>query len=182
MEFSKGNDGDKKKLFLAIPVPEEIISGIIKDSAELKFPGKITSKENLHITLHFFGYIETARLPEIQTILNEIAAAGSGFSLEFRGYKYKKGFHPMVWGIFQESNGFRDLALKIRIEFNDADRRFIPHITISRVKGKAEFPSFTPVKGFHNVYVKHFELWESEVSQAGSKYSVLQRYELKGGR
>ena len=64
---------NKKRLFVAINLPEEIKKNLFCfKNRYLEIPARWTKKENLHITLYFIGYVSEKNLEKIREALKEI--------------------------------------------------------------------------------------------------------------
>ena len=75
------------RIFIAIPVPEEIkgqASQIKSELSRLKPDIKWVEYENYHITLKFLGEVTEKQLDEIKTKLSMVAQACPAFSFKLR--------------------------------------------------------------------------------------------------
>src|ERR1051325_8887109 len=83
------------RLFIAIPLPEEVKNEIEKTQNELRqaVPGNFvrwTKRDQFHLTLKFLGGVETSRMGELTTALRD--ACGHFTALRLRAERI--GFFP----------------------------------------------------------------------------------------
>lgn len=192
----------KKRLFLAIN-PGEDIKRILDNythsdgfkDAIASGKGRITPRENLHITLVFIGYMDEKNIPGLILELSSISSNAGTFFL------YPDRIIPapphkssrMIWLTFRECQEFQSaagflktsvgkyaLANAFRVKLDNRDA--FPHITLVRFK---EVPvvkdTLLPVEniGQKKIRVKSIDLMESVLSATGPKYSVLKRFFLE---
>jgi 2'-5' RNA ligase len=165
------------RLFLAIDIPKRAKDDIISIQKKLKphVNAKYVERENLHITLKFFGEVEKVDLlnplKEIKfkpfhILLSELGA--------FPSVKYAK----VIWvGI---DKGFDEITklhseIESKIHF-EKDRNFHPHITIARVKSKIEDKQILS-KSLNNEFeARQFVLYRSTLTPSGPVYQKLASY------
>lgn len=112
------------------------IQNTLEDSgADLKF----IPLHNLHFTLHFFGEISVEESVSITNILKEINI--SPFKISFKGLGYFPSSRriSVIWiGVDKGRKEFMELVEQIESKLELAnfksDKKFIPHLTICRVK------------------------------------------------
>ena len=63
--------------------------------------------------------------------------------------------------------------------FEAEQRKFIPHITIGRVKSSFNHKKDTNNYGFNKFYVNNVAIVESEISSKGSRYKNLDVFDLQ---
>ena len=189
-----------KRLFialdLAIPVVEKLglyqqeLQQLLADYDDVRV--KWTAPENIHLTIKFLGDTEDALVPMLRETLDELATPLFPFEVEAKG----TGFFPnpskprIIWSGFDEQSTEvlsllqqaveRDLA---ELGFAEESRRFRPHVTLGRVKSRAK-PDFTGLSdridggSFGQSYIKDFILYESDLTQRGPRYTVIERFAL----
>ncbi len=129
------------RLFTALCFDDETKNALFEaeKTAEICAEGKFTSKENLHLTLVFFG--ETDRENEIRSALSEIEF--QKFSVDFsKTGTFEKG---IFWVGTAENNELENLRKTVfeklkNLGFELEERKFVPHITLAR--------KFRPVEDF----------------------------------
>lgn len=149
----------KKRIFIAINLPEEIKKGLVKyqkNIEELFTPyntsetssGLIrwTKQKNLHITLFFLGYIVDGEIPEVLEILETVAQNHKPFSIKLNQVSYgppKKMPPRMIWAAGEDSEDLIDLHNDLKEAMLDSSLRRIMekekrslsiHITLARIK------------------------------------------------
>lgn len=178
----------KKRLFIAIEIPEKITEKIVKLQKELKktIEAKWVKPDNIHLTLIFLGQIAEEKITSVEGALKSLKF--NQFNLRARGLG---GFpnlkHPHVlWIGIDESvelskiqeNLFNSLRSKgFRIE----DRKFSGHLTLARVRSKIDSSSLIKNKNldFGEIKVKKIVLCESELKPEGPKHQKCFEIELK---
>lgn len=132
------------RLFIAIELPEmirESLADSLKDSVIIKNKKtRLTSKENLHITLKFLGDVQQDKRGDLQTaIANSIGGIGP-FELKI----HSGGVFPTIkkprilWAGFDISKELSVLVNNLENEFEKIGyskdlKPFQPHITLARI-------------------------------------------------
>jgi len=132
------------RLFIAIELPEmvrEPLADSLKDSVIIKNKkARLTSKENLHITLKFLGDVQQDKRGDLQTaIANSIGGIGP-FELKI----HSGGVFPTIkkprilWAGFDISKELSVLVNNLENEFEKIGyskdlKPFQPHITLARI-------------------------------------------------
>lgn len=127
------------RLFTAIDIPESIRRKI----AWLKLPdageARLTSPDDLHITLHFIGEVSDEICNEIQLRLRSVIAASFVQELSGVGIFANAGRPEILWAgverppelvALREAVGHVLKSLQIQLD----EREFNPHITVARMK------------------------------------------------
>ena len=177
------------RTFVAIHIPENIKKEIIKIQKRLpSFEGRLTSPENMHLTLKFLGEVDEKILIEIKRRLKEIDFRDFGTEIKSIGIfdnsksrKYSRKI--IVWLHLTNCNGLqREIDRKLLGIF-PREKRFMSHLTIARIrrlKNKKRFLGELnkikiPLLKFR---VKNFCLEKSELSSGGPVYTTLEKYNL----
>jgi RNA 2',3'-cyclic 3'-phosphodiesterase len=182
---------DKKRLFTGIKVEftektlrfyqsiPEILEG-----AEIKWvePG------NMHITLKFFGDIESKKMPEMVAKLKIAAKKFKESEIMLKGIGiFKDFYHPKVLWL-----GLRDCpqleTIKNEIENSTGElgfeidyRKFMPHLTIGRFKKQGQVNQLQKLVNmnqdmyFQMIPVKELILFESILKTEGPEYKVIEK-------
>ncbi len=132
------------RLFIAIELPEMIrkpLSDSLKDSVIIKKKkARLTSKENLHITLKFLGDVQQDKRGDLQAaIANSVGGIGP-FELKI----HSGGVFPAIkkprilWAGFDLSKELSILVNNLENEFEKIGfskdlKPFQPHITLARI-------------------------------------------------
>src|SRR3990167_1935877 len=109
----------KKRLFVAIELPDKLKDelsqyqrDIIKD---LNNPPRLTAKENLHITVSFFGGVEESLVDGLKLKLKEVQSIIKSFSLQFTETLFAPPgrFRSMIWVVYEKNSEFTALTKEI---------------------------------------------------------------------
>jgi 2'-5' RNA ligase len=143
-------------------------------------------RENLHITLKFFG--ETDKLTPIEEKLKEIEGEFTPFQVSLKGI----GAFPsakraiVLWvGIEEGQDNLKELYSSIEnkilpIGFEKEDRGFTPHITFGRVKkGGYSLPENLSFS-FESFQVNKITLFKSTLTPKGPIYEIVSEVSLGG--
>lgn len=181
-----GSEVQTDRLFLAVPVSDEVRSELVSELPPL--PGRPVPPSNWHFTLRFLGDT-SARQREVLTTALADADLGPPFSICFSGL----GAFPraklarIIWlGVAQGARELASLAKSVESTVRQAgfppeQRPFKPHLTISRVE-----PS-RPVKDVLEsqpplaveMPVREVCLVRSQLGGGPARYEVLHRFPLE---
>jgi RNA 2',3'-cyclic 3'-phosphodiesterase len=184
------------RLFIAIELPAEIRRRIKQhiDRLRAELPEVRASwvrEQNLHLTLKFFGDTPIEKVERVSRALQTAATGMPQFELRIydRGSFPPRGSPSVLWiGIEDPSRNLNKLHEALENECERAGfardaRSFHPHLTIARLRGSqgarnlAELHKSTDLPAF-GVRVQDVCLIRSELSSAGSRYTVVARHEL----
>lgn len=148
--------------------------------------------EKLHLTLKFLGDTNEKQLAELREIVGEIAGKISKFSLRIA----ETGVFPnarnarVLWidakdeaGILTKINDLLEAGCE-RIGFEMERRKFVPHLTIGRVREPNRAQDLAK-KHLENKFepvefeVSEIVIYESKLLQTGSVYSVVSKHALE---
>ena len=171
------------RVFIAIDLPENVREEIRKIQEKLpEFQGKLTEKENIHLTLKFLGEIES-----IDLINRKLGL------IKFRKFKiridkigvFSENFVRIVWlGVDSKCKELWGLQKEIDSKLKDLfveERRFMGHITIARVKGldKNRFLSkLKDIKVDIGFEVENFKLKKSVLTAEKPVYEDILKVDL----
>ena len=126
------------RVFLAIPISENIKDKILKVQREIVDEGiKLVGRENLHITLRFFGELEEEEVKRIIEILNSFEYPQFKIKIKGIGTFPNINFIRIIW-IGIEGEEIHRLKISIdnfltKINLK-REELWKPHLTIARVK------------------------------------------------
>jgi RNA 2',3'-cyclic 3'-phosphodiesterase len=193
------------RLFVALDIADEIrerIERFMGGVKEFAPAARWVYLASLHITLKFIGEKPVEELGQIKAALAGIQA--SVLQVTFRGY----GFFPTpksarVFWVGIESSalptlvGQVDLALS-RLGIPKEDHPYTPHLTLARRKGGSGSPhtrfgdrsnlafrrlqeKLAPLSPpeFGTMTAREFHLYQSQLSPGGSRYTKLERFDLR---
>lgn len=175
------------RCFISIDFPDDVIKEVARVQEELekvKFMGKLTELENLHLTLKFLGEIPIEKVEEVRTKLREIEFKEFECKLGETGVFSIRGNPKIAW-IKVEGEGVWELQKKIDERMNEQgfkrEERFMSHLTIARIKHVKEKTVF--VDRVKNLGIKSlqfkvdkFKLMKSELRMLGPVYSQIEEF------
>lgn len=176
------------RLFIAALIPEGIRTQLTNYINFLKrnIDGVKWEKfEKLHVTLKFLGDIDESRVNEISNLLEKLVHNYSPFNtsiLDFGGFPDLK--HPGVLYVgLSRNSGLSKLQNELEQElsglgFKEENRRFIPHITVGRVKKRIHIKETLPIT--QSIFdITQIGLIKSELRPEGSVYTPLKLFKLE---
>ena len=147
---------------------------------------------NLHLTLKFVGEIHQGSVPQFSNAISRAVAGFAPFTiqLEQSGVFPRHGPPRVLWiGITDVEGKLSELHRRVEDEsaaegFPKEDRPFAPHLTIARLRHPQHARTLAAAHkqlNFEPVAVAVSELLviRSELSSAGSRYTVVSRHPLR---
>jgi 2'-5' RNA ligase len=176
------------RIFIAALLPEEILSHI--NSYQISLRDRIQgvkweSSNKLHITLKFLGDIEEMKLSELKNIVSSSTLGRPKMTLRlsrFGGFPNLSRPRILYVG-FSESDQIADLHSSIDFGLSEVgiekdNRKFIPHVTIARVKSKFKIDAPLPLVEEKIFFIQNIAIVRSFIDNKGSKYKNLEVYKL----
>jgi 2'-5' RNA ligase len=174
------------RAFIAIEFPDEVVKEVARVQellGKVKFTGKLTELENLHLTLKFLGEIDDRKLEIVKEKLKNINFEAMKLKLGAIGTFSVRGKPAIVWikiegkAIYGLQKAIDEvLALNFKME-----ERFMGHLTIARVKYARDKKGFLEHVG--GIAVKpigfecgEFKLKKSTLDAIGPRYEDLEVY------
>ena len=187
----------KRRVFFALVLPEEIKKYLhqLRNQWDKNYKNiRWTSEENYHITLHFFGDIETSELLRISQLAKEPGLPIAAFETQVEGIGYfpnEKAARILWAGIAQEGDQKVNLlyeCLRLRIQkagFPVEDRPFHAHITLGRSLPHQSICQTYPHKAEEEIRstparITHFAIFESRLRHDRANYEILETFPLQG--
>lgn len=173
----------KKRLFIAIDLPEEIKEELTKFQKKFKKINlRWTKRENLHITLIFIGWIDEAKIEFIKNSIKQAIQNFPSFLLKLDriilGPDEERA--RMIWAIGETSLELQRLREKIAQEleknniFFDKRHPLKLHITLARARER-ELRGLKIREELSLVFpAKEIYLMESELKKEGPEYRILE--------
>ncbi len=172
---------DSIRLFTAIELPEDIRKALMPDNTKIH-NCRTVPREQIHLTLRFIGPVGKDVFEKIKESLASVNK-WPAFKLESAGC----GFFPSVgrpnvfWtGLKQNAELLAlrdsvDAALaEAGLEIKD-DQKFVPHITIARIKDKIYHRDMEALKKLadfsYSFEVRSFTLFSSVLSNKGAVHT-----------
>ena len=189
-----------RRLFVAVGFPQEAIEELVQ--AQLQLREKVASarwvqRQNLHLTLQFYGDVNETGIPELIERLKGVSARHLPLELKFSGQLGYFGQPPLLrvaWVGVQD----RDEQLKLLqteivqttksfVQHPEVSPAFRPHVTIAR-DVRLEENEIRPAKGRMEsinisgapIRVDHFELFSSNAGMNQRiEYRTVGKFLLK---
>lgn len=141
--------------------------------------------QKLHLTLKFLGEVEESKIEKIESVLAESVRTYSPFRTAISGFG---GFpnlrNPRVLFIgLSENHELLKLQCEIeeRLEgfgFKKENRAFVSHVTIGRIRGRAQSKGSFPVPQNTSFFIAEIALMKSLLHPEGSKYTPISVFRL----
>lgn len=173
---------------LALPTPLTTRLGLLKGG----LPGaRWVRPENMHVTLHFLGEVEGARLDDVDLALSGVMAepftlqlAGAG---EFGGAKGPR----VVWAGLAPAPALEQLHGRVagalaRCGVETEARRFVPHVTLAWLRDTpyervADFVTHHALLASEPWQVGAMHLYSSHAGREGHDYRIEASYAFAAG-
>jgi 2'-5' RNA ligase len=191
---------ETKRLFVAIFPPAHIVARLQSAAAGLDsgLPARAirwTRPEQIHLTLHFLGAIETARIPEIELALRAACGGHRRHTVRVAGLGcFPNPRRPRIlWaGLVGDLRPVESLQKAVETGFlaggfRGEDRPFHPHLTIGRVSelnvaGCGQLAAALAGEQDHDFgewEAERVDLMQSVLSPQGAAYSPLKSIPLE---
>jgi 2'-5' RNA ligase len=129
------------RAFAAIPMPEPVTDELERVQGDLRI-GRSVLPEHMHMTLVFLGELREPHVEEVHDAFDDIRAPA--FELRLRGLGFFGRSAPRsIHAEVEECPPLRHLQAKVEQAARSAGveverRRFVPHVTIARLKARRE--------------------------------------------
>jgi len=186
-----------KRIFVAVDISEDArrkvsayIETLRKEFRSVRVGWE--KPEKLHLTLKFLGDCEEKQIDELEKIAAKIAGEFTRFELQIAETGvFPNARNPRVLWIDVKDKAGNLLRINERLEtecarlgFEGERRKFVPHLTIGRVRdgagGAGALARTHLEKGFEPARfdVSEIVIYQSKLLSTGSVYSVVARYIL----
>ncbi|RPI27520.1 MAG: RNA 2',3'-cyclic phosphodiesterase [Acidobacteria bacterium] len=183
--------------FIAVSLPGEVRGRLEQYGKELKqlgLDGSFPKSESFHLTLKFLGNIPEQKVDEIGDALERAVAGVAPLQVSVRGLGVFPGAsNPrVVWIGFEHSELLKALQERVdrateAIGFPGEDRPFRPHLTLARLKSKANLKALQEYlkesgagAAAGAVPVEEVILFRSDLRPDGARYTRLRSVRLQG--
>ena len=177
------------RLFAALPIPDDVADTLERRQSGL--PGaKWRGRDQLHLTLAFYGDVEERRADDLAAELSR-AASGGPFEFVLQGVGAFGDAHrrQTLWAGVEPNERLSVLAGRCRAAGERAGvvmerRDYRPHVTLAYLKPQTNPDRIGAWMAGHNllrsppIRVDRFGLWSSVLSHDGSHYQLEQEYPL----
>ena len=182
----------KQRIFIAFKVVEDIKTQLITIQEELKEKNKKahvswSKPAGFHVTVGFLGGIEAHQIEEVKNILLEI-------STKYHSFKYwldhldafPNTSQPKIINMKCSEEHRASFTIHDKIEHSLKKIKIIkeihpwqPHITLGRNRGDARIQGLDTINFEKKTWeVDTIEMIKSDPQSGGSKYTVLESYQL----
>ena len=179
------------RLFIAAFLPEETKDALFHYVEPLRgfLEGvRWEPREKFHVTLRFLGDVDESRLAGISTDIGSMVCGSghveSGFG-DLRLFPGSRNPRVLALGLMR-SERFQTLFDKVQQAvlqngFEMEKRKFIPHVTIGRIKGSFKGIEKIPRPGGTEFSITEIGLVRSELGPRGSRYTIVKTWNLQSG-
>jgi 2'-5' RNA ligase len=176
------------RLFIAALLPEEIKARIDEYIRVVKPRCEGVKWENhdkLHVTLKFLGNVEDSMAEQVSSAVGSLVRDYSPFEMDvlnFGGFPDLRTPRVLVIGL-SENPGLSSLQDRIEGEleplgFSREARKFIPHVTIGRIKSRLRIKEPLPIPDKCKFTIDEVGVIKSETRRDGSVYTPLNLFRL----
>lgn len=179
------------RLFVAIPMPELILSNIfnlINSLSDKQTGMRWEKKEKIHLTLKFIGEVPNEIVP---LIVEQISFLNHFEKIKFSLTEFNffpNGYNPKILYIGLSNNEIiNQIAFELdqrlfEIGIEKSEKRFKPHLTILRIKKPASHSFINSFRSLNisslNFIANEVSLYESKLKPDGSHYKKIKKYFL----
>lgn len=174
------------RLFVAIRPPAAIRRLLLGAMGGIS-GARWQSEDQLHLTLRFIGEVDRHLAGDIHAALGAVRQPPFEIALNGIGHFERRARPDAVWAGVTPHEPLHALHKRVdsalaRVGVAPDQRAFLPHITLARLKR-----SSGPVGGLLEEAgglasppfpVDHFALFESDLTESGAVYSIVERYSL----
>ena len=175
------------RLFVGLTMSEDVVRVLAGTQGGVPGAHWVTP-ESLHLTLRFIGEVDGAQAAEIDAALAAISAPAFTLSVSGVG-QFGSGRHlRALWAAVTPAEPVAFLAAKVEAALVQAGiepegRKFIPHITLARLKHAAEgrvahWLETNAALHAGPMAVDSFVLYRSHLGKEAAHYEVLAEYPL----
>jgi 2'-5' RNA ligase len=181
------------RAFLAVDLDDDLkpkINKIIKEFKQIDTKIKYVELLNLHLTLKFFGDIDTQGIELLENAISNVVSEFKPFNIKIKGCgAFPNTNHiKVIWVGIDDDTVLKDLHDKLDKEFArlgfDKDKKFSTHLTIGRMKSgknknqvKSTIEEFAD-SGIGEMEVTQISLKKSTLTPQGPIYEDLRIFEL----
>ncbi len=185
------------RVFVAIPVPDEVRRGLGELIAKLQRTcpaARWVRAEGMHVTLKFIGEATEEKVERVKAALRAVRSTAP-IELHFRNTGFfPNPKHPRVfWARIDATPNLAEIAEAIEEKIEPLGipreaRAFRPHLTLARFDSQAGIPrlgeALTQLAPFDfgATTARQFHLYQSVLKRGGAEYAVLADFDfVKGG-
>lgn len=180
------------RTFIAIDLPEHVKSRIFHEFEKIYkrnlFYGKITEKDNLHLTLKFLGEVPEEKVQDIKKRLSQIKSEKILCKISKTRIFDDENYIKIIWvDLTSDNDELQKLQKKIdeKLPESFSKKEFSSHITTVRVKGfrynqdkKKLIEELKKINFNLDFEADEFLLMKSELFPEGPKYKIIEKFPL----
>lgn len=181
----------KKRLFVAIKIPESLVQNFIDYQKTLSLSElRFTNAENHHLTIAFLGYVNEDNLGLVLSALNKIAKTTAPFTLAYERIALAPPnvLPRMIWAKFAQNENFSKLVDRIfaileSYTSEQSRTEKIPHITLARFREDSKIEEVNlvqPIISQRVVEINSFSLFESKPTTQDTNYLEVGSFLFEG--
>ncbi len=178
------NGGDRLRLFIALPLPDDAAERLAAWQADVLASGAVrpVPRENLHVTVVFLGSRPVSDVESIARELRAAAASSLRPVLSAVSYRETRSVGMLVFSDEDERAGrlAADVAARLaRIGVYEPERRsWLPHVTVARFRTPPRLRLHPPDLG--RVSPSDLALYTSVLRRSGAQYALRESAPLGG--
>lgn len=172
------------RLFIAIDLPDSVKEYLKRLQAVLP-EAEMGKTRDFHLTLKFLGECEQNLIPNIENELNQVVFLPFTARLNKIGIFGGRRFPRVVWVGMEVSPRMKDTVADLENKMKkfgfEKENRFVPHITLAKIRTVADPESFLKNLGKIKIEprdfpVSRFHLFSSRLSPNGAKHTILKSF------
>lgn len=173
------------RLFAALPLPGPIAEALTRRQAGIEH-ARWVPRENLHITLRFFGELREDVAADLDSELSGVDSPPFEVALQGAGSFGEGNEISVVWAGVKENAALRRLAEACetaarRAGLKPEKRRYKPHVTLAYLKhpDPAEVAAWIQANNLLKsppIRVESFALFSSTLGREGAHYRIEREY------
>jgi len=185
-----------RRLFIALPVDDRALikplGSIYSDLNKYSSILKSVSIENLHITMKFLGDVDEDKMLKMADLFSSLENPGSiEYTIKGAGCFPSLSAPSVIWAGIQCDMGIMSKLYSLVEDFCESfgfereTRRFIPHLTVARVRrgkdippGLKEFIKSNKERVYGTSVFNRLVLFESKLDKTGPEYISLAEVRL----
>ena len=189
--------GDRWRVFCAIDLPITARLHLMKHIERLRdllpeVKASWSREANVHLTLKFVGEIQTNSVSEFSSAVSRAVKGVAPFSVVLEGagvFPTRRDPRVLWLGITDPEGRLAELHSRVEAEcfavgFPKEERPFRPHLTLARLRTRGSANALAQAHEqltfeSHPIQVAELLVIRSELSSAGSKYTVVSRHVLQ---
>ncbi len=176
------------RLFTGIPLTDSFLEALKRHLAPWPHHGlRLISPANWHVTTLFLGAVPAGQVDVLKTAIGRSLEGQPAFTLRQGKFILMPSERPrMLWVQFGPEKPFAGLVERLTEGLqafyapSGNHRDPLPHITLSRFKGRVPRHLPEPDTPLPDLPARTVTLWRSELRPSGAVYTALESWPLDG--